>query len=483
MGWHIYKAETAAHPVLYSSTNRHHILSKYQTKWEAYGQLPQPKLVNITLDIALFPAEAQFEAKGSYQMINDTPYPIDTIFMRTGFGERTTLDWEAAISLVYEDTLMKSQLYVLHTSLKPSDTLILAFTIENTPKAPFTRNSNVLTNGTMLKHDILPRLGYRWIKHELPLTDSLVHQVNYIHRDADKVHLHTQISTSADQVALAPGNLIDHHVHDDRAYFEYQTTHPVKLNFSFHSARFEVVKDTFQGTAIEVYHAVGHNWNLPSILAGIKAGLAYNTHYFDSFPHKQVRIIEIPHTEDPNLGTLTTNNIVISERLCQVNPKGRKIPLNLPFYVVAHELTHEWFGNQVLPADAEGSRMLTESIMEYLSLEIYRWHFGQAMADSFLVIQQQRYDRVRKKAGRVPPLYKVLAHQEYLSYGKGTLAFEALAKAIGKEEVNRVLRIYLNRYRKQSHHYPTSIDLIELLFEEVATDHHPLIEQWFMTPT
>ena len=88
--------------------------------------------------------------------------------------------------------------------------------------------------------------------------------------------------------------------------------------------------------------------------------------------------------------------------------------------VQAHELTHQWWGNQVVPADALGAKMLTESIAEYISLRIYERYFGQEKALHFLSLQRKRYLEGRTtETGKENPLYLVQPEQEYIAYGKG----------------------------------------------------------------
>ncbi|MBK8652617.1 MAG: hypothetical protein IPN20_01495 [Haliscomenobacter sp.] len=72
----------------------------------------------------------------------------------------------------------------------------------------------------------------------------------------------------------------------------------------------------------------------------------------------------------------------------------------------AHELTHQWWGNQVVPADALGAKMLTESIAEYISLRIYERYFGQEKALHFLSLQRKRYleGRTTETGKENPPL-------------------------------------------------------------------------------
>jgi len=207
--------------------------------------------------------------------------------------------------------------------------------------------------------------------------------------------------------------------------------------------------------------------------------LDYNTKWFGQYPYREIRIIEFPHTEENYSATLMANNIPASEVLFNINAETMSEKFNLPFYVMAHELTHEWFGNQVIPADAEGAKMLTESITEYLTLCIYREHFGEKLADKFLETQHKRYHRGRKnEQGEEPPLNKVLAHQEYIAYGKGAIAFNGIANSIGRDKLNSILKNYLLKYKSQFNYYPTTNDFIQLLKKNTNKEDHHLIDHW-----
>jgi ABC-2 type transport system permease protein len=481
LAFKLYKEERGGKGLQLSKTEMGRALTKYKNEWGKYKNIPSPKITDIELNLDLFPDEEGFEASGSYQLVNKGMDAIDTLLIRTGFDESTVLKWKDPLELLKEDSLFKSYLYLLQTPLLPGDSLHLEFEIESTPNRLFSRNSNVLTNGTYIQQDILPRLGYQFISHELPLEDSLVHSYNYFHRDADYVNIHTQISTSPDQIAFAPGELIAQTNEYDRILFEYSTAKPVKMNFSFHSARYKVVEEEHKGVVIQLFHLENHYNNLVDMMSGLKASLDYCTQWLGSYPYQQIRIIEFPHTEEGYAATLTANNIPASELLFNLHSKNREGQINLPFYVMAHELTHEWFGNQLMPADAEGAKMLTESIAEYLSLCIYEKHFGEDMADKFLENQYKRYHSGSKREeGEEPTLYKVLSHQEYLAYGKGAIAFYEIAKSLGKENFNGLLSSFLQKYKEQAGVYPTSLDFIQLLKANTPEEYHKLIEYWLM---
>jgi ABC-2 type transport system permease protein len=479
LGFKIYEFEDAGRNSIVTGSRSGFTLKDYKEEWKPFDRISQPNITDIILRLDLYPQERNFEAAGVYTLVNTHETAIDTIFIRTGFDEITDLNWTEKARLLKEDCQMKSYLYKLNNSLQPGDSLDLSFTIKNTPNTLFSRNSNVLKNGSFIQQDILPRLGYQFTERELPLTNPVVNRMNYFSRDADYVNIHTTVSTSDDQVAIAPGDLVSEKKEGMRNIYEYRSPSPVKFNFSFHSAIFEVIEDQYDGVTVQLYHAKAHGNNTGLMLEGLKSSLDYNTKRFGPYPYKQIRIIEFPLTEENYSATLKSNNIPVSEVLFNINSKEMDETLNLPFYVIAHELTHEWFGNQVMPADAEGAKMLTESITEYISLRIYEEYFGKAYADKFLSAQYNRYKRGRRmETGEEPPLSKVLSHQEYIAYGKGAIAFFEISKSIGRDTFDSILGDFLLKYRYRSDFYPTTKDFIELLKRSTNNEEHLLIDYW-----
>ena len=479
LGCKIYTLENIDNNSFAKGANPIQVLKDYKKEWKQYSAIIQPKITDIDFQIDLRPHKESFDATGVYKLVNQSNKSIDTIFIRTGFDEITKLNWKGKAQLLKKDTAMKSYLYKLTNSLRPGDSLALSFTIKNTPNTIFSRNSNVLKNGTYLQHDILPRFGYQFIDHELPLADSLVNSNNYFHRDADYVNIHTVISTCIDQIAIAPGDLISEKKEEDRIIYEYSVPKPVKFNFSFHSAIFEVLEEHYRGVAIKLFYKKGHGHNTKLMLEGLKSSLDYNSKLFGQYPYKQLRIIEFPHTQKSYSASLFSNNIPASEILFNINTENTDKNIKLPFYVMAHELTHEWFGNQVMPADAEGAKMLTESITEYISLCIYEEYIGVENAENFLSAQYSRYHRGRKKEkGKEQPLSKVLSHQEYIAYGKGAIAFNTISKSIGKDKFNSILQQYVLKYKSQFKYYPTTKDFIQLLKINTRKEEHHLIDHW-----
>ncbi len=456
-------------------------LANYKKTWQQYDHLALPAITDILLHIDLYPEDNRMQIEGQYLLVNTQKESIDTLLIHTGFDEMTNLNIDQA-ELIQADSSMQTYMYRLHQTLQEGDSLLLKFNIQNKPNTYFSRNSNVLANGTFIKQDVLPRLSYRFQEQQAALSDMEAAHNHFYHRDADLVHLTTNISTNDEQLAFAPGVCREQFKQGGRNHFRYETPQPVKLNFSFHSGEYAHLSETHHGIKLNVYTEESQTQNAALMLEGLKAALDYNATFLGNYPYEDIRIIAFPHTEESYTATLTTNNIPTSEVLFNINIDQMADKVQLPFYVMAHELTHEWFGNQVMPAGVEGAKMLTESITEYISLCIYRDHFGEELLANFIDIQYQRYQNgLKKEKQEEMPLYKVKDHQQYIAYGKGSVALYRIAQQIGEAKMKAVLKEYLSTFKAPVEHYPTTIDFINILKKHTEDAQHPFIESLLMT--
>lgn len=450
-------------------------LEKFRANFGKYRSVAAPKITSVNLDIQLYPTRNSFVATGSYLLVNKTSRDLDTILVKRGYDEITRYNFDTPARLIQEDIDMQFAAHLLEKPLPPGDSMRMEFTIKNKPNTLFYQNSTVLRNGTFLRTDILPRLAYFLDASVSAPTDSLAGRTNFYSPDADLVEIETRMSTHSSQTALAPGRLLKHWQENERNFFHYKTTEKVKFAFSFHSGNYAVDKNKYAGIDLETYHHEKHPYQLGDMVEGLKAALDYNSHFFGPYQHQEVRIVAFPHTQG-TYASVMANTIPTSEVRFVLNHKDVGDQVNLSFYVQAHELTHQWWGNQLVPADALGAKMLTESITEYLSLRIYEKYFGQEKALHFLSLQRQRYLRGRaKETGAESPLYLVEPQQEYIAYGKGAMAFNTLRYHLGEEKLNSILNRFLQKYKFRTDRYPTSLDLISHLKQAIASEYHYII--------
>jgi ABC-2 type transport system permease protein len=346
-------------------------LKVFKENFQQYANFPQPKVSAITANIELYPNSKSFVATGSYQLINRTENPIDTLLVKCGFDEITELILEDGNEIVARDDFAPFYIIKLRNAIQAKDSLHLEFKIKSRANTLLEQNSNILANGTFLKQDIFPKIGYADNTPPKHPTDSTARLTNYQTQFADLVSMDFTIGTSENQTVIAPGTLQKKWKSENRNYFHFVTPNPIKFSFGFNSGEFEVEKYDWKNKEFAVYYHETHKRNLKSLLGGLKSALEYNTKYFGEYQHKSAQVVEFPHS----VGTFATtfaNSIPTSEIRFIANSDTANGTLDFAFYVTAHELTHQWWGNQIIPANALGSVMLTESVTEYISGNIYK---------------------------------------------------------------------------------------------------------------
>jgi len=472
LGITIYKEENSSSR---SVGNSDILLADFRTNFEKFKSAIQPKIDSVKMNMEIFPESNSFIVRGHYLLINKTSQRIDTLLIRTGYDEITTYSLGVPSNVVQKDEAMQFSVHILEEPIESGDSIRMHFEIRNKPNTLFDQNSGVLRNGTFLRTDILPRLGYFVDEEYKEPYDSLARYSNFYSPDADLVDIETVISTNRLQIAIAPGTLQKQWTENGRNYFHYKTDNKIKFAFAFNSGDYSVSKSNHNDVNVEIYHHGNHTFNLKDMTDGLKASLDYNTLFFGPYQHAEIRTVEFPHTEG-SYATVMSNTIPTSEARFVLRNGVENNEINLSFYVQAHELTHQWWGNQVVPADALGAKMLTESITEYISIRIYERFFGPEKAIHFLGLQRQRYLEGRtKEPGKESPLYLVRPEQEYIAYGKGALAFNALHYFVGEEKLNRILNEFLANYTFRTDQYPTSVDLVAHLKHSIAPEYQYII--------
>lgn len=481
-GFYLFQKENNPENKILSEKNETNLLTQFQNKYKKYEHTPQPRITSVFIKLDIFPETNSFIANGNYTLINKSEYTIDTLLIKKGFDEITTLYFDTNATLIEEDTIFKFCIYKLDNGIAPNDSINLNFTIKNQKNTLLTQNSNILKNGTFLKSDIFPRLGYFAETEKKMPNDSTAFANHYQGNDADLVNFEAIVSTSPKQIAITSGNLIKEWSEDGRRYFHYKMDNPFKFVFGFISGEFAVLKEIYKGVDLRIYYHPTHIYNIEQMMDGLKASLDYNVFHFGPYQHKQVHIIEFSRSEG-SYATTAGNCIQTSEiRFINDTRNLKEGGIDLSFYVAAHELSHQWWGNQVSPADARGATMITESMAEYITAKIYEKKYGKQGDLKFLKIQRIRYLSGRaNETEQEPPLYLVNPEQSYISYGKGAIALYTLSEFIGEEKLNKALKEYLDKVKFQPPPYTTSIEMLDYLKKATPDSLQYLIKDMFMT--
>jgi ABC-2 type transport system permease protein len=342
--------------------------------------------------------------------------------------------------VVVDDRRLGYAVYELETPLAPGQEIPLGFEPElaNPGFVADGANNAIAENGTFIHNrSTFPSLGYQEHaelddpsqrrRQGLPAlvrmakTDDLAARSrNDLAHDADWLEFDTTVSTSPDQIAVAPGELAREWTEAGRRSFHYRLDAPIPKFFAYLSARYTVRKDSWKGIAIEVFHHPGHVYNVDRMLGAIRKTLDYMTESFSPYQHRGIRIVEFPRYS--RRAASFPGTIPFSESIGFIARLEDPEAIDYPFYVTAHEVAHQWWGYQVLGADVQGATMLSETMAQYSALMVMEKEYGPGTMRRFL-----RYELDRYLSGRGGELLEELPlalveDQPYVHYSKGGLA-------------------------------------------------------------
>lgn len=480
----------------------------YERRYKRFEAAPQPRVTSVRVDVDLHPQERRAALSGALGLHNRSGLPVASLAL--------TLPPEAKVRALRApggrpaeifDAALGFYVYPLDPPLGPGESAELGFDlVYEHPGFSVPRrddriaDNRIVENGTFFDSEFLPFVGYRRAtelaaddqrrRQGLPfrertadLNDSAARWRNYVSPDGDWVDFEATIATDPDQIALAPGYLERDWLEGGRRRFRYKMDAKTFNFHAFASARYAVYRDAWRGVPIEIYHHPSHAYNLGRMADSVKASLDYFGENFGPYQHRQVRILEFPRYE--LFAQSFANTIPYSESIGFIARVDDTKPdeIDYPFYVTAHEVAHQWWGHQVVGADAQGATLLSETLSQYSALMVMKARFGPAAMKKFLRYELDRYLRGRgNEKKKELPLVRV-EDQAYVHYSKGSLAMYALQDYVGEATVNRALAAFVREYAFRGPPYPVSTDLVAALRRETPPEWHYLFEDLFETIT
>lgn len=470
----------------------------YETMFSELKTLAQPRITKIKYNIDVFPKKRGVVFQGEQTIVNQTQTPIEKLIVNVSEGFKTDVNIEGA-TLDEEHQDLNLRIYRFDPPMMAAAEATMSFKVEYFPTGFENSISKLefVQNGTFFNNSIAPTIGYQPSlemsnandRKRFGLTppevmppldrDNLDARRNtYISNSSDWVEVETIISTSADQIAIAPGSRIKKWQEGDRRYFHYKVDHPSLNFYSFVSADYQVALQKWNGIDIEVYYHADHEWNVTNMLNSVRESLKYYTEHFGPYKHKQARIIEFPRTS--TFAQAFPGTMPYSEGIGFIADIKEQDDIDMVFYVVAHEMAHQWWAHQVIGANMQGATVLSETLAQYSSLMVMEKNFGRDLMRKFLRYEMNAYLRGRgQELLEEQPLVSVEANQGYVHYRKGSIVMYQLKETIGEDKVNLALKSLIDKFAYRSAPYPTSLDLIDALREQTPAEHQYLLKDLF----
>lgn len=472
---------------------------RYEKSFKQFQDLPMPKYTAIQYDIAIYPDERNVIIKAEATLRNETEVPIHEIHFTVDKNWNQVIQLPGGV-LSFEDEDNVYRKYTMDQPLMPGEKLVAQIEAAYLTKGFENEVSQqiVASNGTFINNaDFMPSIGYSKrieisdkndrksnglpTKARMPKLQSPCGEPcdkNYLTEGtSDWVEVETIISTSANQIAIAPGSLKKKWNEEGRNHYHYVVDRPSLNFYSFMSAEYEIARREWNGVDIEVYYDHNHPENVERMLDAVERSLDYYTKNFGPYYHNQARIIEFPRYQ--SFAQAFPGTMPYSESIGFIADLRDEEDNNIVDAVVAHEMAHQWWAHQEMSANMQGGTMLTESFAEYSSLMVMKQISTPMQMRQFLKYDHERYLRGRSQETDVErPLYKV-ENQSHIHYGKGSVILFALQDYIGEDSVNAALHDFLMEWAYKGPPYPNSLDFLKHLENRVPDSLSFLIDDWF----
>ena len=463
----------------------------YEKKYKRYQHLIQPRFYKFNYSIAIMPAERNMTATIEAWAKNKSNSSINELHFTMPLLTDSIKLVVPGSKIKVNDKDLNYRIYTLSKPLAPNDSIKINISLASITKGfenevSFTQ---LTQNGTFFNNkDILPSFGYNSdyeiadknlrIKRKLPKRDrmpkldenNLAARANtYISSDSDWVEVSTTISTSKGQTAVAPGSLIKQWEEKGRSYFQYQLDQKALNFYSFISADYQIARKKWNGIDLEVYYDKQHATNVPNMMKSMQKALEYYTTNFGPYYQKQCRILEFPRYS--SFAQAFPGTMPYSEGIGFITDLRdvTKDDIDMVFYVVAHEMGHQYWAHQVCGANMQGSEMMSEGFAQYSALMVMEKEYGKDKMKKFLEYEMNDYLRGRSSEFEGENPIMKTESQQYIHYNKASVVLYYFKEMVGEKNVNLALKNLVTKFAYQAPPFPTSIDAVNE-FRKVTPD-------------
>ncbi|QNF34029.1 ABC transporter permease [Adhaeribacter swui] len=472
--------------------------AEYEQRYSQFRNTPQPQLTATKLHAEIYPDQQQVEIRAAYTLVNKNTVPINSIHMGSTPGVKlSAVKFNRSAVGVVKDKERSYYIYALKQALQPGDSLQLNFVVTHKQRGFQMNNTHslVVKNGTFFtNYDLLPSIGYqsrREIKDAVlrkkyklaprPTMPSLYDlQARNKPFSNDQSTFEATVGTAKEEIAVTPGSLKKTWTVGNRRYFRYKTDAAIGGEYAFFSGNYAVHKSKWQHVAIRIYYHPGHVQNIDRMLQSVKASLRYYTEQFGAYPYGHLTVVEHAGSGGGGGASADASLIYYGEQYSLMNPDDSPQGFDLPYYILAHEVAHQWWGMARLsPANVEGAGVLIEGLAVYAGMQVLEKYYGQNHLRQYVNYLHSAYEMPRSLASAS----LLRANEEFLYYRKGGLAMHALSKYIGQAKVNGALQRLLQKHSSGELPLPTTLDLYQELQQVTPDSLHYLLRDLFQQNT
>jgi ABC-2 type transport system permease protein len=470
------------------------IRGDYEKAFAQYIDDPVLTTTAIDINVAIFPELRKLEVAAKLALTNKESEPVQRFLIN--YPRNSTIEIEGAVISQYNDSF-KTAWMSFPKPIAPGEIvdITIRITRQHTGFKDRDEDLTLLQNGTFINnYELLPSFGVNQRiylkdqhdrrKQDLPppqrahkLEDESRYNESFFGKHVGMIDFKATLSTTEDQLAIAPGYLTDYWVQGKRNYFVYEMDAPMINFYNIMSARLKVKTSPHNGVDIVVYYHKDHAWNVDTMIESTQDSIDFFSQAFGPYQHKQLRIIEFPGYR--RFAQSFANTVPFSERIGFIVDRRDTNEIDLVYYVTAHEVAHQWFGHQLNPANVQGSAVLSETLSQYAALQLMVKKYGETKIRKFLSFELDGYlsGRANEYLEEMPLLRA--EDQAYIHYRKGSVVMMAIADRVGFEKLNQAIKGLVQKYKFSEGHKATTLDLLSAIKAVAEPTDHSFIEQQF----
>jgi len=465
--WYFYNAHVLNEYL--TAKDRRRIQAGYERDFKKYELFPQPKVTAVDATVNIYPERRSFDGTGRFTLQNKSNAPISQIHITDERQAVSHVQFDRPFHLVSRAARDLYSIYALDRPLAPGEVTTLSFSVGHTTRGFRDGNepAEFAYNGTFFDAGYFPQVGYDQgfelddprrrreeklgpLEEMVPRGEPVHSLINLFTPNSDWITYHTIVSTSGDQLAIAPGYLQRAWRQDGRSFYEYSmgSTHTLDF-FAYLSARYVTRKEVYRGpngpVNLEVYYDPAHTYDIDDMLASSRAGLDYYQAHFSPFQFTQYRIMEFPRYR--TFAESFPNTVPFSEGIGFIGRMVKTDDIDLTYFVTAHELGHQWWAHQLIGAQVQGSNMMSETLAQYSAYMVMQRKYGKDYMRKVLRHFLDQYLRGRAGEVRHEPPLALVQREPYVWYEKGGQIMYTLADYIGEDKIDNALHNFLMQYR------------------------------------
>ncbi len=457
-----------------------------------WNRAPLPSLAGVDLDVTLEPARRWYRVSGHYVLTNPHPEPLPQLPLTAG-QQWDSLSWTLDGKPYQPDDRSRLCVFTPTQPLAHGDSVTIGFRYEGVFPKGVTKNGGtyqqfVLPSGVVLTGfeapSWVPIIGY---VREIGVEDQnkteprvfpdsfFVGQTNpALAMGFGYFPTRIRVTGPADYTYNATGVLKGDTVDHGRRTVLWESDHPVRI-FNLCAGRWKVKR----GEGATLYYDAHHPYNIDEMLQAMVESRRWYSRWFCPYPWRDLRLSEFPAPADYAQGSPT--NITFAEGigfLTKSEPKA-----DAAFWITAHEVAHQWWGNIIMPAEGPGSEILAEGMAHFSTMLLTQQVQGAEGGMAFRRFCEKRYATGRREDAE-RPLTKVDESREgdsRLIYERGGWVLWMMQDLMGRDAALRGIQEFVREFRDTTDH-PALQDYLATMrrFAPDRAAYDSLVSQWVL---